>query len=390
MGPRRKAWDLGSEQALLLVVYLSCCSYRLLLIRKTDDSMGQVGSISTRQGATGNTKYLAQLPPSMGRKSKTFDTLEQAQAWLGTQTQADKDLGSMSLSEALEAWLSTAAIKATVRKAYGNLGTRHVNPSIGSSKLTDVSPADIDRVMAATPANSTRGKVGKVLGGLFRWALAHGHVETDPYSRSQAQRLVKLAGLQVQPRPSADNTWSIEELRYFLEAEADDTYRLLWLFFAITGARRGEAVGLTWEQTNLDQSYVWLQENVTAVSGQIIIEARPKNWQRRRAYIGTRMVEALRGLPRESRWVFSRSGLHLSPEAVTGKLTRLTNHLGLPLLGGPHGLRRTFATLADLMGVRERVVQQALGHAPNVTQRYQKVSEAELVELATRMESLIM
>lgn len=353
------------------------------------DCKQYVGSITQR----GTNKYLAQLPPSMGRKSKMFSSLLEAQNWLA---QGEVSLGSdlgleattegcrpMCVAEAVEAWLESAVLKESVRKAYRWIAERHVLPTMGSNQLSTLRPEDIDRVMRSVPLNSTTGKVGRVLSGLCRWAEANGHIQTNPYTRSSASRLCKLAELQVEPRANAENTWTADQVRTFIQGEEHPMYRSLWSLMAVTGVRRGEALGI--QVSGVTEQYAWIEKNVTVVRGETVVEPLPKSWQRRKAYVKDRSSIATLGGP----WLFGGSQ-PLMPENVTLRFNRLAQKLGLPDLGGPHGLRRTFATLADHAGIRERVVQQALGHAPNMTQRYQKVSEAELINLASAMEALIL
>jgi len=51
------------------------------------------------------------------------------------------------------------------------------------------------------------------------------------------------------PCPSA---WTANELRRFLDFVADSRYLPAWLFLATTGTRRGECLGVTWSDLDLD------------------------------------------------------------------------------------------------------------------------------------------
>lgn len=305
----------------------------------------------------------------------------------------------LSVSEALDQWLSGAVLKDSVRLSYRRTYDRHILPAIGRQEIININPDQVDRVLKPVPMNKTMLQVAGVLSGLLSWAADNGHIAVNPYSRSSAKRLIRLAELQVEPRDFVDITWSAHQVAEFIRAEDDPMYQDLWWMYATTGVRRGEALGLTSTSVeSLEHGWVWISENVTSIAGKMTIEPRPKSWQRRKAYVGPQLQERLilscSASKSRSGYVFplpkSRGREPLKPDTTTRVFNRLARRLGLPHIGGPHGLRRTFATLADHMGTRERVVQQALGHAPNMTQRYQKVSEAELVALAERMESLIL
>ena len=51
-------------------------------------------------------------------------------------------------------------------------------------------------------------------------------------------------------------TWNAVELRRFLDHVADDRMSAAWLLLAMTGMRRGEALGLRWRSVDLDSARV--------------------------------------------------------------------------------------------------------------------------------------
>ncbi len=154
-----------------------------------------------------------------------------------------------------------------------------------------------------------------------------------------------------------------------------------------------------------------MADNVTTAGSEVIYTDTPKNWKRRKAYfgpvigkmLGVRKVEQdeyKASLPDwQGEWVFDRRrgkgkrffhGVHLAPATVTQRFNRQAKELGLPPLSGPHGLRRTFATIAESEGFKASVRTAAMGHTPDITGRYTKASEAELQALAARLTDLIL
>lgn len=121
----------------------------------------------------------------------------------------------------------------------------------------------------------------------------------------------------------------------------------------LTGARREELAGLRWEDVDFKWGSIWVKDKVAEEGRKIPLTP----------YLGG----LLANLPRRNQWVFS------SPAAATGRLAepRITHNRALSLAGLSHvtlhGLRRTFASLAEWVEMPRGIVAQIMGHAPNAT-----------------------
>ena len=121
----------------------------------------------------------------------------------------------------------------------------------------------------------------------------------------------------------------------------------------LTGARREELAELKWADVDFSLGAVWLKDKV-----------RPEG---RKVPLTPYLASLVQALPRRNKWVFS------SPTAKDGKLTepRIAHVRALEGAGLPHvslhGLRRTFASLAEWVELPAGVVAQIMGHAPNAT-----------------------
>jgi integrase len=171
--------------------------------------------------------------------------------------------------------------------------------------------------------------------------------------------------------------WSSATLRRFLEVTADDELFPLWFFLATTGTRRGEALGLRWNDTDLDTKKVKIIQTVMAIGWEIHY-GQPKTAAGRPAIVldpGT--VEVLRTHRKkmlEKRILVGPSfvdrdlvfcqpdGSPHHPERVYEAFKRAIKKHGLPDLP-IHGLRHTWATLALEAGIHPKVVSERLGHS---------------------------
>ena len=135
--------------------------------------------------------------------------------------------------------------------------------------LQRVSPRTLDRLYATLRASGGRG--GKALRGktvrnvhvtlskALGDAVRRGHLTTNPV-------------LAVDP-PARDDSveraaWTAEEVRTFLDASSTDRLAAIWRLALATGLRRGELLGLQWDDLDLDAGTV-------AVARQILVRPRP-------------------------------------------------------------------------------------------------------------------
>lgn len=121
----------------------------------------------------------------------------------------------------------------------------------------------------------------------------------------------------------------------------------------LTGARREEMGQLRWADVDFKWSALWVKDKVEADGRHIPLTPYLKS--------------LLSALPRRNEWVFS------SPAGKSGRLVepRLAHNRALSLVGLPHvslhGLRRTFASLAEWVEMPKGIVAQIMGHKPNAT-----------------------
>ena len=81
------------------------------------------------------------------------------------------------------------------------------------------------------------------------------------------------------PRASAQHrelaVWSEEQLHAFLDSVAEQRLYPLWRFLAMTGCRRGEALGLTWRDLDIEGGRVAIRRALVPIDGKLC-ETEPK------------------------------------------------------------------------------------------------------------------
>lgn len=120
----------------------------------------------------------------------------------------------------------------------------------------------------------------------------------------------------------------------------------------LTGARRNELAGLTWDDIDFKWNAITIHDKVEGL---------------RTLPLTPYVASLLSPLPRRNQWVFS------SPGAASGRLQepRIPHNKALSVAGIEgltlHGLRRSFGTLSEWIEVPAGVVAQIMGHKPSAT-----------------------
>ncbi|MFA9430764.1 site-specific integrase [Egicoccus sp. AB-alg2] len=130
--------------------------------------------------------------------------------------------------------------------------------------------------------------------------------------------------------------------------------------------RRGELLGLRWEDLDLDVPQLRVAAALTSAGGQLRLK-RTKTRKVRTLHLDTDTAELLARQPRRASapypLVFTRpDGSPWRPEEVSDRWRRQWPGLELPVIR-LHDLRHTHATLLLQAGVPIKVVSERLGHS---------------------------
>ena len=258
-------------------------------------------------------------------------------------------------------------------------------------------PTVVDDSKALDP--STVKAVHVVLHKAFGAAVKWGRLAKNPADHADPPRVaVEADDMQ---------TWNASQLRSFLEVtgSSNDRSHALWVLLATTGMRRGETLGLRWQDVDLDAGRLRIVQTVLSINGKISV-SEPKTARGRRPIaLDPATVAVLREHRRrmleerllvgpdhsDEGLVFHRpDGSALRPETVSTTFLRRQRTLDLPRLT-LKGLRHTWATLALEQGIHPKVVQERLGHSTiGITlDIYSHVSPMLHDEAANQIASLI-
>lgn len=169
----------------------------------------------------------------------------------------------------------------------------------------------------------------------------------------------------------------VAAIRDALETEPIKWKTLVHMFL-ITGARRGEILGLKWSNVDFKNSRIYVCNNILYTAERGIYEDTPKT-ERSKRYISL-PSETMQLLKKYQLWqfeerlrlgeyfvnqdfVFSQdTGSPMHPDSVTDWLAKFSKRHGLPHIN-PHAFRHTMASMLYFNGVDSVSISKRLGHA---------------------------
>lgn len=174
-----------------------------------------------------------------------------------------------------------------------------------------------------------------------------------------------------------------DEVRRVYQASFDAPLAMqcMLLLFMETGIRRGECVGLQWQDVDFKHGTLTIQRAVTRSMGNGVKIGTPKTESSKRTVPLTDTVLDLLKRLHESEnlgsvgslvpeaYIFHRRNdvlMPTDPSSVTDKIKRFMKKAGLSDYS-PHDLRRTFATYALSHRANIRAVQDMMGHTDSAT-----------------------
>jgi integrase len=285
-----------------------------------------------------------------------------------------------TLAQFLTDWLENSqrqSVRPRTYERYEELVRLHIAPALGRYELQKLSAQQLqafyakkaEEGLSATTINHFHNVLHKALDTAVKWNLVARNV-CDLVSPPRRKRY------EVHPL-------TLEQVHKLLAVVEGHEMEALFRLALATGLRRGELMGLKWQDINLDAGVLQVRRILSRVPskmpGKGYVEAEPKTQKSRRSVvIAPFALEALkqhRERQREAEitagplwqdhdFVFCTSiGTHLNPTRdMLDQLKVLLKKAGLPDIRF-HDLRHSAATLLLSVGVHPKVVQEILGHS---------------------------
>ena len=281
---------------------------------------------------------------------------------------------------------------------YKELSTR-IFPAIGHIKLRELRTDQLNSLYLSLAKPGQNKRTG---GGLSAKTIVEHHrlistildqackEQLIPFNPARRATLPKVSKKEVnyfQPEEVAAIREALEKEQIEVEQAEEDKpgskkniikWRTITELLIMTGARRGEILGLKWSAVDFEANRLHICNNILYSPDRGIYEDTPKTEQSNR-YISV-PAETMRLLRQYQMWqnaerlrlgeyynyqgfVFSQdNGQPMHPDSVTDWLAKFSKKYNLPHIN-PHAFRHTMASTLYFNGMDSVSISKRLGHA---------------------------
>ncbi|BAU29001.1 site-specific recombinase XerD [Aneurinibacillus soli] len=262
------------------------------------------------------------------------------------------------------------SVRATTLETQTFMLEKHLLPAFGPILLRDIKPHHIQKFytdkleagLSGSYVHTIHCLLNKALRIAYEWGLIEKNVAT----------LVKP------PRKSSKEmkVWNIDQIQHFLEVTKECRFHLAYLLGIWTGMRRGEILGLRWQDVDIENGILSVRQTIYRGAHKLIIQEPKTKGSRRTITFPTSVSTALRRHKLRQQEVKLRMGTRhqehdlviahdigtpVDPSELTRWFKHWTKKAELPSIRF-HDLRHTHATILMQLGENPKIISERLGH----------------------------
>lgn len=280
----------------------------------------------------------------------------------------------MTVAQLFERWHDDGLRHQVARSAadnYKSIADHHIVPHLGRKKVVQLTPGDVDRLMSLKMDSglsvSTVRRIRSVFLQALDQAVRWGSVNRNVARLTRGPKMSRKEGRTLSP----------VQARKLLAALAGHRNQALYELMLCTGLRRGEALGLRWDDVDLRAGVVLVRRQLKREGGQLVTADTKTARSRRAVNLPAPMVTSLKAHRarqaaerlalgeawQDTGYLFTSSvGTPIDPRNLYREFQGICRKAGL---GGwhPHELRHSAASLMLAQGVKLQVVSEVLGHS---------------------------
>lgn len=301
------------------------------------------------------------------RKTVTAPTLRELRPkFKRLQQQIDSGVlpDEASVEQWMTHWLDTIAakeVRPSTLRTYRGYTTGWIIPHLGNRRLDKLRPEHIRALHQAMEdagrSDATRRQVHAILQRALKVAEREDRLLSNPATKVQAPKV-----------GTGTHGWlelaEAHKVLGVLDSPGVEGSR--WVVALLAGLRQGEALGLTWENVDLEDRVIYVRQAAQRIPRKGIVLGPPKSKTAIRAVPMVMPVyRALSAMP-------SREGFVWGGEKPRDPRADWQAWVDLLALAGVdrkplHAARATTASLLDEAGVSETTIKEIMGHAQVMT-----------------------
>jgi integrase len=273
-------------------------------------------------------------------------------------------------------------------RSYTIIVNTHIIPHLGHLRLEELNARKVESFFTQLQKDGARGQrlpagsglsgktvsnIAGVLNRAMRDAVRWGLIAVNPITDAR----------KPQKKSPEMKAWQPEELGNFIAATRTDRQSGIWHLLATTGMRRGEMLGLRWDDIDFENGTMTIRRTRVRVGTAVFDETPKSQASKRTINIDPQTLQALRqqkARQAEERiaigglWddqlghiATNRDGSRVDPHALTRRFLLITKKVELPRIR-LHDVRHSYVVAARKAGTDVKTISQRIGHADvNVT-----------------------
>jgi site-specific recombinase XerD len=271
-------------------------------------------------------------------------------------------------------------LRYTTMLGYKTNLEKHLYPEFGHKMMNEISTSNIqsflNRLSEEGKSKSTVHKNMILLHQIFTSALEDDVVSKNPMD---SERLSNPSDKE-EKRDALEST-QIKCILNDLDRLQDPQERMLLALLVLTGMRRGEALGLMWEDIGFGEKLIQVSRAVTFQHNKGVIGLTKSEAGIRSIPLLPQLEEILSPM-RSTGLIIHKDGDPITEQTFRRMWERIKKKVNL-FGATPHILRHSFATILSNAGIDVKTIQTIVGHADiSTTMETYVHSQTKQVKLA--------
>ncbi|MGG3962181.1 tyrosine-type recombinase/integrase [Geobacillus stearothermophilus] len=275
----------------------------------------------------------------------------------------------------MERWFNTSykrTVEITTAKSREYVIRNHIMKYFQHKKINEITTFDIDSFYVDKLDSGYSGayirQMHNLLNQAFDQAVRWSLVKVNPVKNAKPPKV----------KSEEKITWTVDEVNRFLNLIKDSSMEIPYLLAIFTGMRRGEVLGLKWDDVDFENKKIRIKRSLCFVSGKGLIFKEPKTKKsKRQISISQHVVNVLKKHKQKQEFqkeklgtqyqdnnliVCTDDGKPLDPRSLLRQFYRLIEEASVPRISF-HDLWHTHATILMQQGENPKVVSERLGHS---------------------------